>query len=164
MTSPHSPPVPGRLGGRTGLVTGAARGIGRAVARRLAQEGARLVLLDLEGAGVEDTAHAIRASGGEAIAFAADVSQRADVRRALDHARQAGFAPVQMLVNNAAWGRPAPFLEIRDEDWQRMLSVNLTGVFVVAQEVAADMVANGGGRIANVAPLAANTSKTHQAA
>jgi len=157
-------PVPGRLQGRNGLVTGAARGIGSAVAHRLALEGARLVLLDLDGAGVEGTAQSIRSGGGEAIAFAADVSQRADVRRALDQARQAGFAPVQMLVNNAAWGRPAPFLEIRDEDWDRMLSVNLTSVFVVAQEVASEMVTHGGGRIVNVASLAAHTANSHQAA
>lgn len=164
MSGAHSPPVPERLAGRTGLITGAAGGIGRAVALRLAQEGARLVLLDLDAAGVEVTAQAVRSSGGDAFAMAADVSQRADVRRALEQARQAGFAPVQMLVNNAAWGRPASFLEIRDEDWQRMLSVNLTGVFIVAQEVAADMVAHGGGRIVNVASLAAHTANSHQAA
>ena len=107
MSGAHSPPVPGRLAGRTGVVTGAAGGIGRAVALRLAQEGARLVLLDLDADGVESTAQAVRSSGGEAFAMAADVSQRADVRRALEHARQAGFAPVQMLVRLGAVPSPS---------------------------------------------------------
>jgi 3-oxoacyl-[acyl-carrier protein] reductase len=153
-----------RLAGRTALVTGAARGIGRATALRLSRDGASVVLVDVDAQGAHDTAEHVRQSGGRALPLQANVTDRAQVKGVLAAADAAGFGSVDLLVNNAAVGKTAPFLEIDDADWQRMLSVNLTGTFIMAQEVARGMVRQGFGRIINIASLAAHTANSHQAA
>lgn len=165
MTAPAPPrTASARLTGRTALVTGAGRGIGRATALRLSSEGAAVVAVDVDAQGAQTTAEQARQAGGRAIAFPVDVTVRAEVRGVLAAAQAAGFGPVDLLVNNAAVGKTAPFLETTDADWQRMLSVNLTGTFVVAQEVARGMSDRGFGRIINIASLAAHTANSHQAA
>lgn len=164
MAAAPGHPVALRLAGRTALITGAARGIGRAIALRLAQEGAAVMAVDVDEPGLQQTTGQIGSAGGRALAVRADITVRSEVRQALTAADAAGFGPVDVLVNNAAVGKTAPFLETADADWQRMLSVNLTGSFVVAQEVARGMAARGSGRIINMASLAAHTANSHQAA
>ena len=153
----------GRLAGQVALITGAARGIGAATARRLAAEGAHVAVLDINFAGASETANAIAQAGGTAKAYAADVTRRNSVHDTVK-AVAADFARIDILVNNAAVGRPVAFLDTTDADLQRVLSVNLTGVFIVAQEVARLMVAQGAGRIVNVASLAAHTGNDRQSA
>jgi NAD(P)-dependent dehydrogenase (short-subunit alcohol dehydrogenase family) len=152
-----------RLSHRTTLVTGAARGIGQAIALRLAREGAAIVALDTNGDGLQALASQLTDQGARVLTQVTDIARREQVQHALDHAEASGFAPIDSLVNNAAVGRPAPFLEIEDADWDRMLSVNLTGTFTVAQEVARRMVREGKGRIVNIGSLAAHTANGHQA-
>ena len=164
MSEDTAQACPARLSGRTALVTGAARGIGRAIARRLAREGAAIVAVDTQADGLESLGRELRADGAHALTHVADVGQRSQIRQALDQADARGFSAIDCLVNNAAVGRPASFLEIEDADWQRMLSVNLTGTFTVAQEVARRMVGRGTGRIVNIGSLAAHTANGHQAA
>jgi 3-oxoacyl-[acyl-carrier protein] reductase len=154
---------PRRLEGAVALVTGAARGIGRAVAERLASEGARLVLFDRNAAGGRETADRLRAAGATAMAFEVDVASRASVRQALDEARNSLGAP-DILVNNAAIGKPAPFLDIAEQDFNMMMAINVGGVFTVSQEVARLMAERGAGRIVNIASLAAHTANDNQAA
>lgn len=156
-------PAP-RLSGRTALVTGAARGIGRAIVQRLAREGAAIVAVDTHVDGLASLGGELGTDGTRIFTHVADVGQRDQVRRALDLADTRGFGAIDGLVNNAAVGRPAPFLEIEDADWQHMLSVNLTGAFTVAQEVARRMVSRGAGRIVNIGSLAAHTANGHQGA
>ncbi|MGE0502296.1 MAG: SDR family NAD(P)-dependent oxidoreductase [Rhizobiaceae bacterium] len=155
--------VPRRLEGSVGLVTGAARGIGRAVAQRLAMEGARLILFDRDAAGGRETAEMLTQSRATALPFEVDVADRSSIREALDAATSALGVP-DILVNNAAVGKPAAFLDITDGDFEMMMAINVGGVFAVSQEVARGMARRGSGRIVNVASLAAHTANDNQAA
>jgi meso-butanediol dehydrogenase/(S,S)-butanediol dehydrogenase/diacetyl reductase len=123
-----------RLDGRTILVTGAARGIGAACARRLAGEGARLVLADVDGPGVEKLA-------GELGQFAvrADVTRKADIERMVDEPYRR-WGRLDVLFNNAGVVRLQPLLEVTEEEWDRVMAVNLRAVFFVLQAAARRMV------------------------
>lgn len=155
--------IPRRLVGKIAIITGAARGIGAAAARRLAAEGASVAVTDINLAGASATAKAIVENGGTARAYAIDVTRRASVADTVS-AVASDFGGIDVLVNNAAVGKPVAFLDTSDEDLQRVLGVNLSGVFMVAQEVARIMVKQGSGRIVNVASLAAHTGNDRQSA
>ncbi len=120
--------------GRVVLVTGAARGIGAACARRLAADGARLVLADIDGAGAEKLA----AELGQA-AVQADVTRRADVDTmlALPYSR---FGRLDVLFNNAGVIRVEPLLDVTEDEWDRVMAVNLKAVFFVMQAAARRMI------------------------
>ena len=138
------------------LVTGAAAGIGAGCAVRLARDGVAIGVLDLDEARCAETVAAVRAGGGEAVALGADITDRAQVTAAVAKLRQT-LGPVGILVNNAGIPGFAPFLEMTDELWNRMLAVNLTGVFIVTQVVLPDMIAAGWGRIINMSSMAAQS-------
>jgi NAD(P)-dependent dehydrogenase (short-subunit alcohol dehydrogenase family) len=123
-----------RLDGRTVLITGAARGIGAACARRLAGEGARLVLADVDGAGAEKLATELRQ-----VAVQADVTRRADVERMVAEPYQR-WGRLDVLFNNAGVVRLQPLLEVTEEEWDRVMAVNLRAVFFVLQAAARRMV------------------------
>jgi acetoacetyl-CoA reductase/3-oxoacyl-[acyl-carrier protein] reductase len=138
---------------KAAFVTGGSRGIGRSIALALAQGGAPVALTyqtrdDLARGVVEE----IGRGGGVATAVRMDVADRASVRRAV---RAAGSAvgPIAVLVNSAAIAQEKPFLEICDEDWDRVLSVDLRGPFACCQEVVPGMLAAGWGRIVNVSSI-----------
>jgi len=159
----HTATVVRRLGGTVAVVTGAARGIGRAIALRLASEQAAVAVIDNSPDGCAETAREITAAGGKAMACVADVTDRAAIQRAVGEIT-AGLGPIDILVNNAAIGKPAFFLDIDDANWNQIVSTNLGGFFIVGQVVARHMVGNGSGRIVNVASLAAHTANETQAA
>jgi NAD(P)-dependent dehydrogenase (short-subunit alcohol dehydrogenase family) len=123
--------------GKVAIVTGAAQGIGRACAERLAKDGAAVMLSDVNRAGVEAAAKAI---GGTAAAMACDVS-RPDEIAALVKATVSHFGGVDILVNNAGIIDTADFVDLKLEDFDRVLGVNLRGAFVMAQAAAREMVA-----------------------
>jgi meso-butanediol dehydrogenase/(S,S)-butanediol dehydrogenase/diacetyl reductase len=123
-----------RLTGRTVLITGAASGIGAATARRLAGDGAKLVLADLDGAGVEKLA----AELGQ-VAVKADVTRGEDIERMLEEAYQR-WGRLDVLFNNAGVIRVQPMLEVTGEEWDRVLNVNLRAVFFVLQATAKRML------------------------
>jgi 2-hydroxycyclohexanecarboxyl-CoA dehydrogenase len=147
---------------KVALVTGAAAGIGAACAKRLAREGIAIGVLDLDEARCADTVSDIRAAGGKAIALAADVSDRGQASEAVARLR-AAFGPIGIVVNNAAITGYVPFLELSDEQWGRVLAVNLSGSFIVTQLVLPDMIAAGWGRIVNIASSAAQTGAKYMA-
>ena len=134
-----------RLDGRTALVTGAASGIGAATARRLAAEGALVVAADIDEVGATNVADEI---GGSALAL--DVTDTAAVHAGI--ARIADrIAPIDILVNNAGSGQLAMFLDTREDDWQRVLQVNLIGAMACAHAVLGSMYERRCGSIVNVA-------------
>src|SRR5262245_40803868 len=123
-----------RLDGRTVLITGAARGIGAACARRLAGEGARLVLADVDGPGVEKLATEL----GQA-AIRADVTRGADIERMVDEPYRR-WGRLDVLFNNAGVIRVQPLLDVTEDEWDRVMAVNLRAVFFVLQAVSRRMV------------------------
>ena len=147
---------------KVALVTGAANGIGKATAKRLAREGIAIGVLDLLEEGAAAVADEINADGGRAIALSADVSKREDVAAALAKLREA-FGPVTIVVNNAGITGFVPFLELTDEDWDRMLTVNLKSAFIVTQLVLPDMIEAGWGRIINISSSSAQTGAVKMA-
>jgi len=123
------------LAGRVALVTGGAHGIGAAIARRLATEGANVVVTDIDEQGAQDLAKEIEGAHGmgRAVAARLDVTDEGSVSRAFDAARLA-YGGLDVLVSNAGIAHVAPLDELELADWQRSLSVNATGHFLVARE------------------------------
>jgi 3-oxoacyl-[acyl-carrier protein] reductase len=136
---------------KTALVTGAARGIGLAIASRLAADGARVALLDLDAAATEAAA---RTLGGDAIAIAADVTRTDQVDGAVRRVVER-WGRLDVLVNNAGiTGRSFPIWELTDDDWRRVIDVDLTAVFLCCRAAVKVMLAQGAGRIVNIASIA----------
>jgi NAD(P)-dependent dehydrogenase (short-subunit alcohol dehydrogenase family) len=136
-----------RFADKVVIVTGAGHGIGRAIAERFGAEGARVVVNDVRQATADATAQAIIAAGGQALAIAADVSSKAAVDAMFD-AALAQFGTVDVLVNNAGLTDVARhFLEGDEEWWDRVIDVNLKGVFLCSHRAAHIMARKGKGSI-----------------
>ena len=137
------------LEGKHAFVTGGARGIGLAIARAFGREGAGVSLVDCHSENLESTVRALRSAGVAAHGHLLDVTDRDAVQAAVDEAERR--APIDILVNNAGIACETAFLTITAEEWRRVLEVNLTGMFIVAQAVATRMVARRCGVIVNMA-------------
>jgi len=147
---------------RTALVTGGGAGMGRATSLRLAREGHKLAVLDIAGAAAAGVAEEIVKAGGEAIAITADVADRGQVGAAIQRVR-AELGPVTILVNNAAVEDFTPIADIEDEQWDRLMAVNLKAMYVTVQAVLPDMEAAGWGRIVNLAAFGAQLGAPNRA-
>jgi len=151
---------------RVAFVTGGASGIGLSIARHLARVGHAVVVADWNGDGAEEAAKAIREEGGQAVAAQVDVSDRAQVDKAMELAR-GEFGPVTILVTSAAVSRADPFTQLSIESWQQVIGVNLTGTFHCAQSAIPDMIAAGWGRVVLISSSSAQRGAprmTHYAA
>jgi NAD(P)-dependent dehydrogenase (short-subunit alcohol dehydrogenase family) len=138
------------LNNRVAIVTGAARGVGAVYARALAQNGARVVLADLNADAVEATAMQLRADGFDASGFAVDIADPVQTQKLADFAQQQ-YGCVDILVNNAAFMQPIaePLLTYPLELWRATMDINVSGTLHCIRAIAPLMIARGGGRIVN---------------
>lgn len=152
-----------RLRHQVAIVTGASRGIGRAIALQLAAEGANVVVnYASSSAAAQQVADEIVANGGSAIALQADVSQ-ADQADALVNAVMEKWNRVDILVNNAGITRDTLLLRMKLEDWQAVIDLNLTGVFLCTRAISKVMLKQRAGRIINIASVAGQMGNPGQA-
>ncbi|MDP9370376.1 MAG: L-iditol 2-dehydrogenase [Chloroflexota bacterium] len=143
-----------RLEGKVAIVTGGAQGMGRAISLRYAQEGAKVVVGDLNLQGAEAVANEITGSGGQAAAVQVDVRDQAQAQRMVDTAVDR-FGGLDILVNNAGVGKIIPFLETTEQDWNFMFDINCKGLLWCSQAAARQMISQGrGGKIVNLASQA----------
>jgi 3-oxoacyl-[acyl-carrier protein] reductase len=138
--------------GRVAIVTGAAAGLGLAIAERLASDGAAVVLADVDLAGAEAAREKLAACGGRALAQRTDVSDAAQVAALVARTLEK-LGRLDIMISNAGIGGTHAFLDEPLEHWNRVLAVNLTGVFLCGQAAARAMAKQGGGRIVNVASI-----------
>lgn len=140
--------------GKVAIVTGAARGIGKAVAEELARQGAAVAVADLDGATAEQVAAQLREGGHKAVAVQVNVADRASVE-AMVESTVAQLGRLDVLVNNAGIaGKAAPITEQTEEDWDRMMDIDLKSVFLCCQAALKPMLEQGAGSIVNVASIA----------
>jgi meso-butanediol dehydrogenase/(S,S)-butanediol dehydrogenase/diacetyl reductase len=144
----------GKLDGKVCIITGAARGIGKGIAMRLMDEGACVVIADVNGPQAEETVSEARQKGGRAITMETDVTQRSQVQ-ALIARTVAEFGQLDVMFNNAGINKPQRFLETTEENWERIMRVNGLAVLIGTQEAAKQMIQQGrGGKIINTASIA----------
>ena len=139
-----------RLQGKTALITGGASGIGRATALLFAREGAAVAIADLNKAAGNSLVDEIRTGGGRALFTPVDVSRAADCHRMVEHTVHE-FGGVHILINNAGIIRRASVTDLSEEDWDRVMDVNVKSMFLMSREVIPIMARAGGGSIINMA-------------
>ncbi|MET0364936.1 MAG: SDR family NAD(P)-dependent oxidoreductase [Sphingobium sp.] len=137
------------LAGKVAVVTGGGSGIGRACAVRLAQDGATVAIWDLNGEGAQGTLDIIEKNGGKGLAQVVDCAKSAPIKEAVEKVH-ADLGPIAVLVNNAGMTGFDLFQTITEEHWDRMMTVNLKGPFLVTQAILPDMRAAKWGRIVNI--------------
>ena len=148
-----------RLPGKAALVTGAGTGIGRAVALRFAEEGARIIIADLNIESAEETVQTITdlaqdlGVGAEARALRADVSVAEDCRRMVEET-VAAFGRLDILVNNAGIEIVGTTVDVTEEQWDRIMAVNVKSIFLTTKFAVPQMLAQGSGVIINIASIA----------
>lgn len=145
-----------KLQGKVAIVTGAGSGNGRAIAHRYLQEGARVVLADINLQGANETIELAGVSAEQALAVKVDVTSKADVEQMVAQTIDT-FGRIDILVNNAGIVGFTPFLELSEEEWDRVHNVNLKAPFLCSQAVVKEMLKQGnGGRIINITSVEAH--------
>jgi len=150
-----------RLDGKSAFVTGGARGIGKSIASALAEAGANVAIVDIDIAESEKTAEEIGRLGVKTLAVKADVTDAAQVE-AMVNAVVSAFGKLDIAFCNAGIASNQPAEEMSLADWQRVIDVNLTGVFLTAQAAGKVMLAQGGGSIINTASMSGHIVNTPQ--
>lgn len=137
---------------RVAIVTGSAQGLGKAMAIRLANEGVKVVVTDFNLEKVEQVVEEIKSSGGDAIGFKCDVTNRDEVRKLGEEVIK-HYGKIDILVNNAGITRDASFKKMTDDQWDDVLNVDLKSIYIVTQELYKYMEVNKYGRIINISSV-----------
>jgi 3-oxoacyl-[acyl-carrier protein] reductase len=152
------------LEGKIAIVTGGAAGIGKAIATALTEQGASVAIADVREDLALETASGLEAQGLSAAAFPVDVSNSTQVE-AMVQAVTDQLGQIDILVNDAGIGQSCSFLEMAEDEWERVMAINLKGAFLCAQAVARRMVErSAGGRIVSIVSTAASNARTDAAA
>lgn len=152
--------------GKVAIITGGARGIGKGTALRFANAGAKVVIADFDSAAGQETVAQIIAAGGEALFVKVDVTSREQVRAMVESAVEA-FGRVDVLINNAGITADATLGKMTEEQWDRVIDINLKGVFQCTQAVIPQMIKQGSGRVltaSSVVGIYGNFGQTNYAA
>ncbi|MCJ8156602.1 SDR family NAD(P)-dependent oxidoreductase [Sphingomonas sp. LaA6.9] len=147
---------------RVVVVTGAAAGIGLGIAERFAQDGHPTVMIDVQEDLLEQESKRLQAAGANVLACRADVANRAEIETAYSAARSR-FGPISIVIPNAGIANFIPFLSMKIEDWQRVIDINLTGVFHTVQAAVPDMIEAKWGRIVTISSQAGQSGGPQQA-
>lgn len=152
-----------KLEGKVALVTGAGRGIGRAIALMLAQSGCRVVLSARTEAQLEEVRREIERAGGVATVVPGDLTQDEALEKLADESRRV-YGPVDILINNAGWGRRAPVINIRAEDLDQTVRLNLRAPILLSKRLLPDMLAKHEGAVINIGSVSGKTGEANGAA
>jgi 2-hydroxycyclohexanecarboxyl-CoA dehydrogenase len=139
------------LKGKTAIVTGAGSGIGRAIARRLGAEGMTVGVFDINGASAAETVQTIESAGGKALAGVCDITEYTAVQKAVSEFESQAGQGTDVLVNNAGWDTPMPFLQTDEAFWKKVTAINWFGPLHMTHAVAQGMAQRKSGRIVNIA-------------
>jgi 2-hydroxycyclohexanecarboxyl-CoA dehydrogenase len=150
------------LQGKVAIVTGGGQGIGKAITLRLAAEGCKVAIFDLNPDAAQAAAEEARAKGGECRVYGVDISNLDAVNKAVAETESA-LGPIWLLVNNAGWDKPAPFLQTDKPLWDKIIAINLNGPLYMHKAVLPGMVSRGGGRVVNIASDAARVGTSTEA-
>ncbi|HXG14647.1 MAG TPA: 3-oxoacyl-[acyl-carrier-protein] reductase [Calidithermus sp.] len=153
---------PRPLAGRVAIVTGGSRGIGAAVAALLAEDGAAVVVSGRDADRLERAVKDLAATGASVVGVPGDVASREHCEQLVETARQR-FGRLDLLVNNAGLTRDGLLVRMKDDDWDRVMEVNLRGAFLMTRAAAKVMVRQRGGRIINIASAAGAMGNAGQA-
>jgi 3-oxoacyl-[acyl-carrier protein] reductase len=148
------------LQGKVALVTGAGRGIGKAIAVSLAKSGCRLILAARTREQLDDVAKTI---GNEAVVIPTDLTRDDELDRLVEQSSKA-WGSVDILINNAGWGKRAPVIRANVEDWDQTLRLNLRAPMILAQKLLPAMVAKGEGAVINIGSVSGKTGEANGAA
>lgn len=150
-----------QLEGKVAVVTGAGSGIGRGIAQRFARDGAAVGVWDLNGGSAAETAKMITDAGGKAIAVEADCANEAAIKAAAEETR-ANFGAISILVNNAGVAPFTPYLDIKHDEWDRVIAINLKGPHLCIREMLPAMLEAGWGRVVNITSSSTQTGSFAQ--
>ncbi len=155
-----------RLKGKVAIITGGAQGIGKGTAKLFGQEGARVVVADIDDAHGEETVGEIRAADGEAAFVHADVEQEAAIQRMVSFAKER-YGKIDVLMNNAYWSKSGTVVELAAADWDRAVNTMVRAIYLGSKYAIPHMIEAGGGSIINTASvhgyLAATRSAVYEA-
>lgn len=155
-----------RLSGKVSIITGAASGIGKATALQFAKEGAKVVVCDLNAAGIDEVVSEIAAAGGEAVGFVVNVTDKTTINDMVNGVKEK-YGRIDVLVNNAGIVADAQLVKMTDDQFDRVIDINLKGVYNCTRAVVETLVAQGSGVIlttSSIVGIYGNFGQTNYAA